>query len=175
MAMSGAALALLLACSTNAPTPAAVLPRATAVPGGSTPARTTAQDEQLAWERRLAENFAAPSEHHSFEQRTVYWILTDTAGVVVRHDTGGRELLFRDERYWRTYLPDDYRRARARADAAGRRGPLGGFFRLGSGQVYQHFPEVREMDLVSYGLMPAAFGADTVMLAFGMVRPASRE
>lgn len=172
-AVAGAGLALLLACAANAPAPA-VEPVAVAPQAHQQP-ETERQREQLLWERHLAEFFTPPDEVHRFDERPVYWFLVDTADQVLRHDTGGREIIFRDEQYWKTFRPESWREARARADSAGRHGPLGGFFQVSDGELYERYPDLKNLSLLGYGLMPARFGKDTVMVVFGTVGPASRD
>lgn len=105
------------------------------------------------------------------ESARILPVVSEPDGSVGRHGEGGREPLWWSEEAYRKRFPWMYRRDQAQADSTGRvPSSRRGVFVLSNGEVYKRFPDLGERRVNSYGLIPAAFGVDTVMVVWAVLQ-----
>lgn len=116
----------------------------------------------------LAQYFPIPTRRLRSDSLEVYWLVSDLDGRMIRYGKGGREIIWRSGKYYRDYMPAMFRREQARADSLGQPGPArDGVYILDYRSIFRRFPDLEGRTLSSAGLGSFAFGADSVMVAWG--------
>lgn len=158
--LSGAAIAAL-ACATRPPA---------AVP---TPMDSPEAIEQARLEPILSRYFATPAARSSPDSVPIYWLVSERNGSVVRHATGGKDIIWRSGEWFRKDSPEMYQRLQAHADSfpSDRGVDQTGVLVLTDSVMYRRFPDLGERRLYSYGLSRVAFGKDSVTVAWGELVP----